>query len=477
MCRSRACNGQHGRVATDASSLYAVGGRVREYSYDAAGRLTEVADTREGACSMREYGFDVNGNRTSSAAYAPAADGSCQTATASSTAATAFTAADQPTGAGLAYDALGRTTSLPAAHTATPAAGPVALAYYASGLLRSATTGAQMSAWTLDGSDRLACRRDKPAATVDSSGCGATTTSGVVDTVNHYAGGGDAPAWTVTRTGGTTPTTTTTRYLPGLDGGMLATVTGGTAVIALADLHGDTPLTATTSQAVAPDGATTDTDEYGQVRDAAGAPTTGPRYAWLGTSQRDATAGSGLTLMGVRVYNPATGRFLTTDPVRGGNTTTYAYPTDPVGAFDFFGYCEDRTARCVIAVLTTREPFPRGFIRWLARRGAGVYSATSGSRIRYAELGGDHCSHAPNTYLYFDFTVACDTHDLGYDLLRFFRIGGGARAAVDRLFGSDMRYDCSTRSWLFKGNCYVAAGIYSVGVRANSAREGYGVPG
>ena len=104
--------------------------------------------------------------------------------------------------------------------------------------LRSTATGTQLSAWTLDTGDRLACRRDRPAATSDASACGATVTSGVTDTVNHYAGAGDSPAWTQTRTGGATPVTSTTSYLPGLDGGMLATVAGASVVVALADLHG-----------------------------------------------------------------------------------------------------------------------------------------------------------------------------------------------------------------------------------------------
>ncbi|MGE4113587.1 MAG: DNRLRE domain-containing protein [Candidatus Nanopelagicales bacterium] len=339
----------HGRVATDTSTLYAVGGRVRGYSYDAAGRLTGVTDTREAACTTRTYGFDVNGNRTASVSYAPAADGSCQTSTATSTTSGSFAAADQPTGGTLAYDAFGRTTTLPAAQTAAASGSDVSLSYFVNDLVRSTTAtpagGSSLtSTWSLDASDRLACRRDKPTATTDASACGSTSTAGVVDTVNHYDGGSDSPAWTVTRTGGTTPTTTTAWYVPGLVGGLAATVTGSTATVALSDLHGDIPITTTTTQTAAPDGAISDTDEYGVVRDGSGAATTGPRYGWLGTAQRDATATAGLTLMGVRLYNPATGRFLSTDPVYGGNTTTYGYPTDPInqrdldGRFCFFGW-------------------------------------------------------------------------------------------------------------------------------------------
>ncbi|WP_111003373.1 RHS repeat-associated core domain-containing protein [Streptomyces sp. NTH33] len=41
---------------------------------------------------------------------------------------------------------------------------------------------------------------------------------------------------------------------------------------------------------------------------------------------------AGLTLMGSRLHNPATGRFPSPDPVQGGNVNPYAYPADPVNA-------------------------------------------------------------------------------------------------------------------------------------------------
>ena len=41
--------------------------------------------------------------------------------------------------------------------------------------------------------------------------------------------------------------------------------------------------------------------------------------------------------MGVRLYNPTTGRFLTVDPVPGGNDNPYIYVTNPNDAFDLNG--------------------------------------------------------------------------------------------------------------------------------------------
>lgn len=332
----------HGRVASDSTNLYANGGRTVDYTYDGAGRLTKVNDTREAQCVSRTYGFDTNSNRTSLKAYDPTSTGSCQTSTASSTTNSAYSTADQPTATGLTYDDFGRTMALPTSMTADPASTNFSIGYHANDLVASTLvtpsgSAAQRQEWTLDASDRLACRRDRPNATTDSTSCGSTVTSGVTDTTNHYQGGGDSPTWTVTRTGASTPTSTTAWYAPGLVGGLLATVAGGTVTISLANLHGDIPITTTATQAANPDGTPVDADEYGVVKDASGSATTGPRYAWLGTAQRDATTANGLTLMGVRLYNPVTGQFLSTDPVRGGNPGSYSYPADPVNGYDLSG--------------------------------------------------------------------------------------------------------------------------------------------
>jgi hypothetical protein len=41
--------------------------------------------------------------------------------------------------------------------------------------------------------------------------------------------------------------------------------------------------------------------------------------------------------MGVRLYNPNTGRFLSADPVAGGNENAYNYPNNPIDEFDLDG--------------------------------------------------------------------------------------------------------------------------------------------
>jgi uncharacterized protein RhaS with RHS repeats len=44
-----------------------------------------------------------------------------------------------------------------------------------------------------------------------------------------------------------------------------------------------------------------------------------------------------LVRMGVRLYNPATGRFLSVDPVPGGNANAYTYPLNPIDGYDLTG--------------------------------------------------------------------------------------------------------------------------------------------
>ncbi|MFB4192974.1 RHS repeat-associated core domain-containing protein [Streptomyces carpaticus] len=76
-----------------------------------------------------------------------------------------------------------------------------------------------------------------------------------------------------------------------------------------------------------------DSDEYGNRKPA------GPAapYGWLGAKRRSAETVAGHVLVGVRLYDPGTGRFLSLDPVYGGGDDQYGYPTDPVNQYDLDG--------------------------------------------------------------------------------------------------------------------------------------------
>ncbi|MFD3455823.1 DNRLRE domain-containing protein [Streptomyces sp. NPDC058691] len=281
------------------------------YTYDAAGRLTQVDDTQAGTTTHRAYAFDDNTNRTGLTTTVDNPDGTPGTPTA-----TAYTydSADRlqtAGGTGVAYDAFGRTT--------TQADGTT-LAYYTNDLARQETAGSQRTTWTLDASGRLA------AWTTDTNTAGtwATTSS----KTNHYGSDTDSPDWTAEDTAGTI-----TRNVQGIDGDLVATTTAiGSTVLQLTNMHGDAvvqyPLDTTQNPTVQA------YDEYGNPINS----TAATRYGWLGGKQRSTDTPSGLTLMGVRLYNPTTGRFLSTDPVPGGSANAYEYcNADPINHYDLDG--------------------------------------------------------------------------------------------------------------------------------------------
>ncbi|WP_328334433.1 DNRLRE domain-containing protein [Kribbella sp. NBC_00382] len=305
-------------------------GYDRSYSYDNAGRLTKVQDrtatttgTELPGCVTRLYGFDRNDNRLTKSTAAPAADGSCTTTGAVSTT-RAFDTADRPvTGANgvgtYTYDALGRTTTLPASDAPHPASGDIALSYYDNDLAKSITQGPTTTTYTLDALDRRSTE--------------SVTTSGTTTTIRHYADTSDNPTWV-------TQGTTTQRYAELIGGDLSLTVNqSASADLTLANPHGDVVTTVDLPTTTAPATTINAWNSYDEYGDAATTNTTltgAVDYGWLGAKQR-ATSGAGLTLMGVRLYNPATGLFTSTDPVAGGNPNAYTYPTDPINSFDLDG--------------------------------------------------------------------------------------------------------------------------------------------
>ncbi len=146
------------------------------------------------------------------------------------------------------------------------------------------------------------------------------------DVIDHYAGGGDAPAWAVE-----IPSGNWTRNIQGLGGGLAAIqVNGATPVLQLTDLHGDIIATASASETETKLLSSTETSEYG-------VPTTSSpaKYSWLGAKQQPTELASGVVAMGSRSYVPQLGRYLQTDPVPGGSANAYAYTFgDPVDESD-----------------------------------------------------------------------------------------------------------------------------------------------
>ncbi|MFD0883088.1 DNRLRE domain-containing protein [Streptosporangium algeriense] len=284
----------------------------QRYTYDQAGRLTNVTDAYAGVCTTRQYELNANSNRASLETFPPATDGSCSTSTTPTTKTSSYDDADRLTDAGYVYDAFGRTTTVPAADVIGGA--DITIDYYTNDFVSSLTQNGQTKAYTIDPLGRI--------RSVTTTGGGGSRTA-----VNHYADEGDSPSWIAE------PDGAWTRNLRTFDGLAAIQTSSGATQLQLRNLHGDIVATCdTTSTGVSTYYGQT---EYGQDRPNVSTP---QRYGWLGQYQRSRDAFGGIILMGARLYNPKTGRFLQVDPIAGGSDNAYEYAgQDPVNNTDLDG--------------------------------------------------------------------------------------------------------------------------------------------
>jgi RHS repeat-associated protein len=273
---------------------------IVSYSYDAAGRLAKAGST--------SYAYDAAGNLTSATTgtttttYSYNADEELtKSVTGTATITYGYNADGDQAGAGsnsYTYNAASELTS------ADTAAGKATYSYDASGDLTSTSLDGTVKETVWDINNPL------PVAAEE------VTPSGFASAAASSAHSSDKPA--------ATGTVTTTDYAYGADG-LLASMSVGTATFSpVTDWLGSVTGLVSSS-------GTQDTEtSYG----AYGAPTTtslvvGAPSSSIGyAGSYTLPAGGGLDDMGARDYNPATGSFLSLDPMLGISGQPYAYASD-----------------------------------------------------------------------------------------------------------------------------------------------------
>jgi RHS repeat-associated protein len=293
----------HGQWLSQTSSL-----SKQAYTYDAAGRITQVQNTPAGkGCTTRIYAYDEDTDRTSLTTREPNSKGECATEGGTIEGHT-YDTADRLTDAGISYSTFGDIASLPAADSEKQ---QLTSTYYVDNQVDTQTQGEQTVGYNLDPAGR----------TLETIATGTK----VYDVSSHYAGPGNSPAWTENTSG------ETTRNITGINGQIAAVQNNSESpVLQLANLHGDLIATAYLSETATELASKQDTSEFG-------VPTTSlpPKYSWLGAIELPAELPSGVINMGVRSYVPQLGRYLQPDPIPGGSADAYSYTFgDPVNTRD-----------------------------------------------------------------------------------------------------------------------------------------------
>ena len=283
------------------------------YAYDNAGRLTNTQDTvtsnGTATCTVRSYTYDPDTNR-GSYTNNPGTSVTCPTS-GGTTETNSLDAADRLTNTGYGYDAWGRTTTVPSADAG--GTGNLSISYYANDMVAGMIQNGQSMSWGLDPAGRLATYTDTSGATHS----------------NHYNSDTDAPNWTDKRN--VNGSDTWTRNIPDIDNSLAAIEDQtDTTTLQLTNLHGDVVAQMSATTTANGTSAYFESTEFGISR-----VTAPPEYAWLGAGERSGSALGGLFLMGRRLYDPSSGRFVQIDPIVGGNANAYDYGAqDPLSNFD-----------------------------------------------------------------------------------------------------------------------------------------------
>ncbi len=282
----------HGETMKQTSSL----SEEPSYTYDAAGRLTQVQEIPTGeGCKTRIYGYDEDSNRTTETTREPGAESKCAIEGGNTewhTYDTANTLSDPE----VTYEKFGNTTKLPAADAG---GSELTSEYYVDGQVYKQEQGEQKLEYKLDPEERTRETISKKGETESK-------------TITHYDSPGGAVAWTNEGSG----EEKWTRNIPGIGGALTATQegegkTGKPVVLLLHDLNGNVVAEAAVSETEAKLLKTYNSTEFG-VPSTKEAP---PKYAWLGATGVAGELSSGVITQDGVTYVPITGRPLQTEGV------------------------------------------------------------------------------------------------------------------------------------------------------------------
>ncbi|MEO6318515.1 MAG: phospholipase A2, partial [Acidimicrobiales bacterium] len=421
------------------------------YVYDNAGRLTTArtpgshtynyAYARTGGCGLATAG-GKNTNRTSKTV-----DGGTPITYCYDHADRLTSSSDTAVGT-ITYDSHGSATGIfGETH-----------AYDASDRHLSTTKSAPTVTYTRDATDRIVDRK----------------VNGTTSARYGFTASTDSPSVTLDTIGNVI------EELIALPGGAMLTTRAGGNVWSYPNLHGD--MVGAANQAGIKQGTTVAFDPDGgalsaTIDNAAGS----VDYGWVGMYRRPEERESSLepmAEMGARQYSSRLGRFLELDSIEKGSANGYDYVSaDPVNFEDPTGLCDTFSVSCIIGILKAQRRLPVYFLAWAGRRCRCNY-VVAGNASRWWYQGGGCSPHSVvNSGPGYNFTTPCKTHDLGYDLIRYFAaVGLNVRRSVDSLFYTDMKNHCGGRSWFEKPSCYNFALWYYAIVNGNSARQHWGIP-
>lgn len=367
-------------------------------------RLTQVKDAAVAVCTSRNYTFDAADQRN---LIANVGDGVCTDGTAVARS-WSNDKADRVLNAGTGqgsyvYDALGRQTLVPVGDV--PGGSDIEIAYFDDDLARSIATGGTSTTFDLDA---LAHRSVT------------TTTGGDASVVTRvYSDSSDNPTAAREMSDGVTRTSSYAGAIAGdvlytqvdSDGATLTSVGIADPIGSVVATHALSDVGGTRTALPGSGSGLAVYDEYGN-RAGTGVQAGALDYGWLGGKERASDA-SGLVLMGVRLFNSATGLFTSVDPVVGGNESVYGYPSGPINKLDLdgrkswwarnwkwvaagvavavvVGVCVAATAACVsVATATVRGVRTLASVRrpFIGKKVDGVRHTVVGVHYRSARYG------------------------------------------------------------------------------------------